>query len=63
MKRTDRLWLQANLTYEDVIIKGFLLSLKTEWVVFEDYKTRSEARSSVFSYIELFIIVGAGIHS
>ncbi len=26
----------------------------TEWVVFEDYKTRSDARASLFDYIELF---------
>jgi len=35
-------------------MESFYHSLKTEWVVFEDYKTRSEARSSIFSYIELF---------
>jgi len=28
--------------------------LKTGWVGFEDYKTRSEARTSLFDYIELF---------
>ena len=32
----------------------FFHSLKTEWVVFEKYQTRAEARSSIFSYIELF---------
>ena len=35
-------------------MESFYRSLKTEWVVFGDYKTRSEARSSLFSYIELF---------
>jgi len=28
--------------------------LKTELTGFEDYKTRSEARASLFAYIELF---------
>lgn len=35
-------------------MESFFHSLKTEWVVFEDYKTRSEARTSLFDYIELF---------
>ena len=35
-------------------MESFYHSLKTEWVYFEDYKTRSEARSSLFEYIELF---------
>jgi transposase InsO family protein len=46
------------MTYEDVTpkppVESFFHSLKTEWVGFEDYKTRSEARSSIFSYVELF---------
>jgi len=40
--------------WDNAVMESFFHSLKTEWVVFEDYKTRSEARSSVFSYIELF---------
>jgi putative transposase len=35
-------------------MESFFHSLKTEWVGFEDYKTRSEARASLFHYIELF---------
>ena len=35
-------------------MESFFHSLKTEWVGFEDYKSRSEARASIFSYIELF---------
>ena len=35
-------------------LKSFYHSLKTECVVFEDYRTRSQARSSLFDYIELF---------
>jgi len=40
--------------WDNAPMESFFHSLKTEWVVFEDYKTRSEARSSIFSYIELF---------
>jgi len=40
--------------WDNAPMESFFHSLKTEWVVFEKYKTRSEARSSIFSYIELF---------
>jgi len=40
--------------WDNAPIESFFHSLKTEWVMFENYKTRSEARSSLFSYIELF---------
>lgn len=40
--------------WDNAPMESFFHSLKTEWVVFEDYKTRSQARSSLFSYIELF---------
>jgi len=40
--------------WDNAPMESFFHSLKTEWVVFEDYKTRSEARSSLFGYIELF---------
>ncbi len=40
--------------WDNAPMESFFHSLKTEWVVFEDYKSRSEARSSLFSYIELF---------
>ncbi len=40
--------------WDNAPMESFFHSLKTEWVNFEDYKTRSEARSSVFSYVELF---------
>jgi putative transposase len=40
--------------WDNAPMESFFHSLKTEWVVFEDYKTHSEARSSLFSYIELF---------
>ena len=40
--------------WDNAPMESFFHSLKTEWVVFEDYKTRSEARASLFDYIELF---------
>jgi transposase InsO family protein len=40
--------------WDNAAMESFFHSLKTEWVVFEDYKTRSEARASLFDYIELF---------
>lgn len=40
--------------WDNAPMESFFHSLKTEWVAFEDYRTRSEARSSIFSYIELF---------
>ena len=40
--------------WDNAPMESFYHSLKTEWVCFEDYKTRSEARSSLFNYIELF---------
>ena len=39
---------------DNAAMESFFHSLKTEWVGFEDYKTRSEARTSLFDYIELF---------
>jgi len=40
--------------WDNAPMESFYHSLKTEWIMFEDYKTHSEARSSIFSYIELF---------
>ncbi len=40
--------------WDNAPMESFFHSLKTECVRFEDYKTRSEARTSIFSYIELF---------
>jgi len=47
MSRTGECW-------DNAVMESFYHSLKTECVVFEDYKTRSQARSSLFDYIELF---------
>lgn len=40
--------------WDNAPMESFFHSLKTEWVRFEDYKTHTEARASIFSYIELF---------
>ena len=40
--------------WDNAPMERFFHSMKTEWVGFEDYKTRSEARTSLFDYIELF---------
>jgi putative transposase len=40
--------------WDNAPMESFFHSLKTECVGFEDYKSRSEARGSIFSYIEFF---------
>jgi transposase InsO family protein len=35
-------------------MESFFHTLKTELTGFEDYKTRTEAKASLFDYIELF---------
>lgn len=40
--------------WDNAPMESFYHSLKTEWVVFEDYLNHDEARASIFSYIELF---------
>ncbi|MCG8505646.1 MAG: IS3 family transposase [Sphingomonadales bacterium] len=40
--------------WDNAPMESFYHSLKTEWVVFEDYRNHDEARASIFSYIELF---------
>ena len=40
--------------WDNAPMESFYHSMKTEWVVFEDYRTLDEARASIFSYIELF---------
>lgn len=39
---------------DNAVAESFFGSLKTEWVDDEDYRTRAEARQSVFEYIEVF---------
>lgn len=40
--------------WDNAPMESFFHTLKTELTGFEDYKTRSEARTSLFDYIELF---------
>lgn len=40
--------------WDNAPMESFYHSLKTEWVVFEDYRDHDEARASIFDYIELF---------
>jgi len=40
--------------WDNAPMESFFHSMKTEWVNFENYKSHSIARSSIFSYIELF---------
>ena len=40
--------------YDNAVAESFFSSLKTELVDHEDYRTREQARQSVFKYIELF---------
>mgnify|MGYP003934533507 CR=1 FL=1 len=40
--------------YDNAITESFFHSFKTELVYFENYKTREEARLSIFEYIEVF---------
>lgn len=40
--------------YDNAVAESFFASLKNELVYFKDYKTRQEAISDIFSYIEIF---------
>ena len=40
--------------WDNAVMESFYHSMKTEWMNFEDYRTRDEARSSLFAYIEMF---------
>jgi len=40
--------------HDNAVAESFFGSLKNELVYHEDYKTRSEARQSIFEYIEVF---------
>ena len=40
--------------WDNAVMESFYHSLKTEWVRFEDYRTRAQAKSSIFEYIEIF---------
>jgi transposase InsO family protein len=40
--------------YDNALMESFFHTLKTELVYFEKYRTRQEARGSIFEYIEVF---------
>jgi transposase InsO family protein len=40
--------------WDNAVAESFYGSLKNEWVNWEDYKTRDQARKSIFNYIEMF---------
>jgi len=40
--------------YDNAVTESFFHTLKTELVYFEKYRTRSQARQSIFEYIEVF---------
>jgi transposase InsO family protein len=40
--------------YDNAVVESFFHSLKTEWVHHYRYRTRQEAKTSVFEYIETF---------
>ena len=40
--------------YDNAVMESFFASLKKELVHQRDYQTRSEARQSIFEYIEVF---------
>lgn len=40
--------------YDNAVMESFFHTLKTEWVSWYKYKTRAEATSSIFDYIETF---------
>jgi transposase InsO family protein len=40
--------------YDNAVMESFFHTLKTESVYFERYRTRAEARQSIFEYIEVF---------
>lgn len=40
--------------YDNAVAESFFASLKNERVHFKDYRTRQEAKSDIFQYIEIF---------
>ena len=40
--------------YDNAVMESFFHTMKTEWVFFEKYQTRSQAKTSLFDYIETF---------
>lgn len=44
----------AGNCYDNAVVESFFHTIKTEWVSFEKYQTRAQAKTSLFDYIELF---------
>ena len=40
--------------YDNAVMESFFHTMKTEWVFFEKYLTRAQAKTSIFDYIETF---------
>ena len=40
--------------YDNSPMESFFGTLKSEWVYFQDYRTRAEARMDIFYYVEAF---------
>lgn len=40
--------------YDNAVVESFFGTLKKELVYFENYKTRDEAKRSIFEYVEIF---------
>lgn len=40
--------------YDNAVAESFFASLKNEWIFYKDYRTRREAKSDIFKYIEIF---------
>jgi len=40
--------------YDNAVAESFFHTLKTEYVYFENFRTRTEAKSGIFEYIEVF---------
>lgn len=47
--------------YDNAVMESFFHSLKVEQVHHDDYRTRAQARSAIFDYIEIFITGNASI--
>lgn len=40
--------------YDNAVVESFFHTIKTEWVFFENYLTRAQAKTSIFDYVETF---------
>jgi len=40
--------------YDNAVMESFFHTLKTEHIYFESFKTREQAKQSIFEYVEVF---------